>query len=456
MSFESVNRWFFVRPNTAVPTAGQTLYNNVTDQYNILEGMIGAYVTPASGTSGNLVATTGAANHLIFRSRRNPANDRQPLIPKTLIDYTPVTLDCLTSTRLTAVKYANPKNNVILVGGTHATPGAVIPSSSAEFSWRRSFDGYRVDEMYGAHTTPTDTAVFTTPDFVQLGITATQAQRDYIIQHLVYKMNNIQAPEKPMSVAFCISSAGTGVGGLDVTTASTQAIGTTILIGYQLDGSAIRIVITKAIRESLVALNANLVAAGFPNATIQPYLIPGTNPLPAGVTVAGTAGATANVDFWAIMSLAHSLAMYDQSTRVRVRVRVGLGSGLTNVTYTTVTDSSEGQGQPQQFVNARVREQYYMNGYNILPGQELQVLYPDEFRQDATYDVFSIEYCNHNNGNVGNNNIKFFTLNIAVISFEDDTTPYFTGAVNPQKTYIQTLLNLFNTTNNIGNATLAI
>jgi hypothetical protein len=156
------------------------------------------------------------------------------------------------------------------------------------------------------------------------------------------------------------------------------------------------------------------------------------------------------------MSLAHQQSIYDQNTRVRVRVRVGLGNNLSNVSLLNITDSSEGTGQPQQFVNVKIREQYYLNGYNVLPGQELQVIYPDEFRSDATYDVFSIEYCNHNNGNVGNNNIKFFTLNIAVISFEDDTTTYFTGVANPQKTYIQSILNQFNTTNNLGNPTLAI
>jgi hypothetical protein len=431
------------------------LYNNVTEQYNILEGIIGAYTTPASGTSGNLVATTGAANHLIFRLRRNPANDRSPLIPKSLIDYTPVTLDCNTGTRLTAVRFANPKNNVVLVGGAHATPGAVIPLSTTEFVWRTSFDGNRVDEMYGPNGVPT-TTVYTTPDFTLLGITAAQAQRDYVIQQLIYKMNNTQIPDKPMAVSFCISSAGTGVGGLDVTVASTQAIGSTIVIGYQLNGSPVRIIVTAAIRESLVALNANLVAAGFPNATIQPYLLPGTNPLPVGVTVAGSLGTTANVDFWAVMSLSYQLAMYDQNTKVRVRVRVGLGNSLSNVSLVNVTDSFEGSGQAYQFVNARIREQYYLNGYNVLPGQELAVKYPDDFKDDATYDVFSIEYCNHNSGNMGNTNIKFFTLNIAIVSFEDNTTPYFTGAINPQKTYIQTLLNQFNTTNNLGNPVLAI
>jgi hypothetical protein len=150
--------------------------------------------------------------------------------------------------------------------------------------------------MYGRHTTPTDTAVFATPDFTLLGITATQAQRDYTIQHLIHKMNNMQSPDKGQAVAFCISSAGTGVGGLDVTTASTLPIGSSILIGYQKNGSAIRITTTKAIRESLVSLNASLTTAGFPNATIQPYLLPDTNPIPVGVTIAGTLGATANVD----------------------------------------------------------------------------------------------------------------------------------------------------------------
>lgn len=48
------------------------------------------------------------------------------------------------------------------------------------------------------------------------------------------------------------------------------------------------------------------------------------------------------------------------------------------------------------------------------------------------------------------------TTVIAVVSFEDPTTPYFTGAPNPQKTYIQSILNVFNTNNNLGNPTLSI
>ena len=89
-----------------------------------------------------------------------------------------------------------------------------------------------------------------------------------------------------------------------------------------------------------------------------------------------------------------------------------------------------------------------MFGNRLYPGgkkwQPNSVRYSNEIQENAIYDVYVIEYCSNRTATSGLLSVSPQRIILAVINQEIGsavTNPFFTGVVNPQKTYIETRLN---------------
>jgi len=181
--------------------------------------------------------------------------------------------------------------------------------------------------------------------------------------------------------------------------------------------------------------------------------MPGTTPAPAGVTFAGSV--TAGCEFMGFVSIDEGTAFYDTRLNTKTDIRVGLLKGFTNTGSVEVVTEREGFGQSRQLRIAYQAEQYEET-QRPKPYMSYHLEFPNEILNDATYDIFTIEHCQTRTATSGMPNYNNHSTIIAVVSYEDPTTPYYqlagVGNPNPQKTYVRAMLNRFNTIFNLGNA----
>lgn len=455
MSFtpNSFPKLIVVRPNVAIPNgvtvggvtvaANSRLYNFTTTNPNCPPGSVGFY-TPVSG-SGNPIEITGSnvTNFSIIQPR-DLSRDKSPLYTRKWEESKPINADCKT-VKLRALATAQP------AADTWRVDASAIPlRSSFNYRVQVTTRGDRSDLFNGLYNSPTVFGDYASPDFTLTTYTADQ-QRDLILQSLASNFNTNSSSTTGFTCALCINPAGTGTGGVTITAAAALAIGQKIVIGYTQTGMPIYLTVEADVKQSLVAL-----AAAFPgSAEIQPYLLPGTTPAPAGVSVAGTlvGAAVTNLVF---ISIAFEQAYYDYKMSTQNNINVGLLKGFDQVTPTNIIRAREGFGLYRQLDIMWRNSESYNQTKRPKPYMSYHTEFPNELRPDATYDLFYIDHCAERYAQSGLPNKGLFTTVIAVVSFQDPTTPYFTGAANPQKTYIQNLLNAFNTNNSLGNPTLAI
>jgi hypothetical protein len=433
------------KPNATPVTPSSLLYNLTTDAINLPVSSFGFYVPVAN--SGDPIEATGLnTKTLKVIMRRNTANDRSPLAERIFEESQVINANCLQGVTISGRAARTPANNLHLVGGplSSATQIPIVPEQTYRF--QVTAHGDRVDWYNSVYNHPTSFAHYTAPDWTTTTYTPIQ-QLDITVCSLVSDFN---AQSNFKAVAFAINSTGAGTTGPTISSIASLPAGSTIVIGYTLKGDVIRITLDKDMLKAIATLATTLPAT----AELRPYALPGSVNIPLTVQIAGTVAGGA--DHFAVMSLDEVKGFYDYRINTKTRITVGLLKGFGNARNIEVQPADEGAGQYHQ-----VRIMYENNeDYNSVkrprPYMSYSVRYPNELLPDATYDCFFIEHCHHRVATSGMPSYTPHTTVIAVVSFQDPTTPYFTGAPNPQKTYIQSILNAFNTNNNLGNPTLSI
>ncbi len=443
----SKKKMFIVKPSVAVPTAASRLYNLTTDQLNQVPGSIGGY-TPVVSSSDPLEATGVNTSLLRFIQVRDTQYDTGSLPPRPLEQSEYIDPSC-GKVIISGLKQKNGSNHLWIIG-PNAISGAIqVPVGPLKkYVLRGSETGNRKDLFNNVHNIPTNVAYYTSPDWTLTTYTTSQ-QRDITLQSIVKRYNETTQGH---SVAFCLNTAGNG-NGITLAAAAATPINSIITLGYRTGGVPMTLTMTRDHKATFTTL----AAAGLPGTTeIQPYCLPGSTGVPAGTTVAGSL-ATGGVDNICIISLDRPLAAYDERNEQKTTISVGLDSGFEGVSKAEISRPEEGFGLARhvkiQYQNEEITNQHWKSSK---PWQGRYVAYHNEIKDDATYDMFTVDYCN-NRSQLGNNNVTVYqSITIYVVSFEDPNTPYYTGAANPQKTYIQSLLNAYNANNNLGNPTLAI
>jgi hypothetical protein len=328
-----------------------------------------------------------------------------------------------------------------------------------EFTYRIqvSSDGDRTDLTHGVYNTPTTFGTFTSPDWTSYTFTGTltndEESRAITIESLA---NNFNCHSQSMSFMICIDSAGTVATGSialsDLINPALYPNGFKVVIGYDKNGQPATFKMDNSYRETLTQFNAAVAGT-----SLRPYLLPGTTNAPAGVPLAGD---TVPTDHFAILSIDEGQAYYDYKMATKRTNSLGLLKGFDNVGQLTVVSATEGSGQSRQLdIFFKANEQFNQVA-RPQPYMSYHVAFPNEILTNATYDIFVVEHCHMRTATSGLPAQMPHTTMIAVVSYEDPNTPYFeaagAGLPNPQKTYIQDVLNEFNTTFGLGNPTLAL
>lgn len=442
------------RQSTAVPASGDRLYNFATDAINLAIGGFGAYtVTPDSGNH-TAVNPANVQTPFKFIMRRDSARDRSPLLPREFEESMWIDSNCLYGTKISGTAARTGANNLHLVGSTNAI-NAFPTIGNFNFRLQASQRGDRSDLYNSVYNTPTWMGEYLSPDWSIVSPTSTDNQRrDIIVSGLA---ENFNRQSQGNVVAFVINSNGAAGAANGDTLANLANValypnGSRVIIGYTQEGNPVTLTIDKEIRRSL----ATLAAAAPVGARLRVYAMPNTNPAPAAVALAGALpGATIAGDHIALMSIDYPMAYYDYKMNRKSRITIGLREGLENVTQVEVQPVDEGSGSYHQIYSMYRGEIAQTSARNLEYGS-YHVKYHDELLEDATYDVFVIEHCSHRESTAGFPSNTLFTTIIPLVSFQDNTTPYHTGAANPQKTYLQNVLNSFNTNANLGNAALNV
>lgn len=433
---------------TTFSPATTRMYDFTTNLLNIPDGGLGVFIPVAQSGNGIVPTLATPGQNIKFIQNRDTTRDSTSLGQRHFEETDWISAKCLDGTYITGEGVRNPSNNAWLLGPSALTPtvGQLVPQSELNYHLRVSSQGNRIEIAHGRRSTPTVNDFYVSPDFTSAPFAAltTAQQRDMIIQNMVYEHNK-RNDVTNYSVAMCLTAANVA-GGILVSTLATVAIGTVIIIGYRKNGMQVTLTIDKSIRQAII--NAGTAISTL---YIQPYHLTGTtNPPTAPVT-----GTTANCDRILFLALDEAKALYDYRPNVKTTITIGQSTGFELVNKQVLSTADEGAGQAHQ-VGILLQEEYYQANEQGKPHFAGYVNFPNEFKEDATYDIFSIRYCTHTTAQNGAPNQIQKEATFCILNTQDPTTPYFTGAVNPQKTYVQTVLNGFNTQNSLGNPTLAI
>jgi hypothetical protein len=445
-----VETFIVPRLGAAIPADAARLWNPTTDADLLAIGGF-AFYEPVVG-SGNPEAVIAAAtvtNTPSFKviHRRDESGDLNPLQPKKYIQSGEIKADCLVSAKGASARLKN--NGCWMIGAPVGSVGEVPVLDETEYMVNAALRGWRTDMQNSTYNTPLKMGRFTTPDYTVSALyTTVDQQVDHIIGNVAFDFNSGSPTD---IVALCINTTTTAniANGdvIDITAAGALAIGATIIIGYTNAGQPIRLTVDAQLIEMFRLLVTAYGMAG--TEQIVPYALPTAANLAVAnrnITGGRVAGSiTTNVDQLLFISLNKKLAFYDEVFQTKERVNVGLDGGFGETTLSErAVSGSEGQGLGKELA------QVYgdMFGNRLYPGgkkwQPNSVRYSNEVEENAYYDVYVIEYCANRTASSGLVSVSPQKVIVAVINTTIGTAvtnPFFTGVVNPQKTYIQTRLN---------------
>jgi len=452
----SQTKYIVLTPNVDnAPAVGNPLYDNGTGLLTLPVNGVAIY-GPVAGSGNHQEVSAAPGEAIKIVKRRDTTGDTSPLYTRLFEDSDWINSFCRNQLIISGVAADTGTNSSHLVGAANgAASGQIEVLDNLNYQVQVSGHGDRTDWFNGAYNTPTTFGFYQAPDFTALGYT-TEQSRDLITQELALDFNS---KSRNMSFVIGIDSAGTapGTGAIlitDLANPATIPVGSPVIIGYDAQGRQHTFVMTKEIQASFAEL-ATLVPA---TAVMKPYVVPGTVNGPA-VGVASVAGTLASeVDHLYFIALDEAKAAYDYRVNTKRRIEVGLVEGFTSTAQAEITRAYEGQGQFHQLdIQFRKHNRFEETHRSRFPYQSYYLEFDQSgLLKDATYDYFVIEHCDDRTATSGMPNSNNHRTIVAVVSFEDPSTPYFTGAANPQKTYIQDALNLFITNNNLNLPALAI
>lgn len=427
-----------------------TLYNDATTAPRLLTNS-GLFYSPVAGSGNHTEINAAPGSAMQFIYRRDTSADKSPLYSRPWEESGWINAFCLNGLNITRVNAAFGSNDSHLIGNPAVTANDITPLDLTTYQIQVSGHGDRTDLYNGQYNTPTTFGYYTTPDFSATTYTVAQ-QRDLIVNNLALDFNN-KAREMSFVVAIQ-SAAGNTTGSILVSDLGdgTVAVGSTVIIGYDLYGGTHSFVLTREMAVSFAALDTRLTALGFATARVKPYVIPGTTNAPAGVPLAGT---TTTCDMLYFMALNEGEAYYDYRKSTKRRIEVGLVQGLDNVPQERISRGSEGQGYAKQLeIEYRKHNRFEEHHNSRMPHQSYHIEFPNALKTNAFYDYFVVEHCDSRTATSGLPSTNMATTIIAVVNTtigDATSNPYFgVATAAAQRAYMVAALNAFITNNSLG------
>jgi hypothetical protein len=442
-----VKNFIVPRLGTAVPAPGDRLWDLATDALNQPVGGFGVY-QPVAG-SGNpeataLAPTIATAPSIKFILRRDKDQDRTPLRERTFEMSPEIEPNCQLRATGTA---ASVKNNGCWLTGavTGSGLGEVPVNDETEYIVNAASHGWRTDLTNG-YNTPLKQGRYTTPDYFSDPIYTTLVQqRDHLLMNLAYDFNNQSQQD---ILCLCLDAAATastvGTNVVNLTAILALSPGDQVVVGFTDAGQPIRLTLDT----QLLAMFDELVNTyGLPG-TVQvvPYARPTATNLGVAtrIVAGGRAAATpdSQVDHLLFIHLNHKQASYDEVSQTKERLKVGLEGGFEASTANEeAVAPEEGSGYAEDLL------QQYQDLFSkrVYPGsknwQPNSVDFHNEIVPGAIYDVYIIESCENRIASSGLNSTSPQKTIIALQNTEIAGFTGFTGAPNPQKAYLEGIIN---------------
>ena len=145
------------------------------------------------------------------------------------------------------------------------------------------------------------------------------------------------------------------------------------------------------------------------------------------------------------MSIDYELATYDDMALTKNRLEVSLSSGTTtaNARRNEAARPSEGNGLPHQLSLLYRNTEEYRTYASARNWGANHVAYPSETLTNEVYDIYVINHCHNRVATSGMPSFSPHQTILALVNTERaiGVSPYSTGVANPQKTYLEALLN---------------
>lgn len=442
----AVEKIIVVRPGVAVPAQDSRLYNTTTGVLVPAVGSIGFYTDVAgSGNPVRFNTATYAGEPFRAIQVRDKSRDVSVLPERTLEESQYIHGNCGAGITLGAEGFSLPSNSSWVLGAPNAaTSGKILIDSNISYKAQASAHGWKTDMYHSIFNTPTIVGRFLSPDWTTTSIATEVNRRDYTVKALVRDFNvNSTVGLNNFAVAIAIDTAGT-TAGTTLADIVTAGAGVTYVIGYENGCQPVRMLVDAARLQAISDLEDKLIAdfsivAG--TARLAPYALP-TN-CPTATEVAGDGSAEADMVF--IMAIDEKLAAYDYVVSQKVRLEVSLSHGnlLSAAQKTLVSLPKEGEG------SGRLLKLWYegVEEYNSYTSSRSwganHVAYGNEVLETENYDIFTIAHCHNRSATSGMPSQSPLLTAIAVVDTASPigTTPFSTGIANPQKTYVQAVIN---------------
>ncbi|GIU70139.1 MAG: hypothetical protein KatS3mg002_1375 [Candidatus Woesearchaeota archaeon] len=337
---------------------------------------------------------------------QSTTNHTYPLTPRPQERSMPIDGERVVSVYKTA--YSAPTNNVWVIGDANGQAGEINVADDTTYELTIKFDGRRVDILNGRNQ-PAIFPQFTTPDYSSNGPATEVLQRDHLIQNLVFEVQQQSVLKRESGAQIVVlavaDSANTGnTSGITLSAIAASPAGTSFIVGYNADGSAVNWVPTASEKLSITNAIAQIVTNGVPtgltgaNELVLPVVI---NP-PAGSTAAaaisaGTAalaGTSTNATYILVIVRDDSTAFFDRIPQTKVSVDIGLRQGfnVSTVHISEVEYAFEGTGVGRHWALA-YDESDALRKYDTsqVPG-EYAIQYPSPVDPTATYNSYTITH----------------------------------------------------------------
>jgi hypothetical protein len=447
---ESTEKIIVVRPGVAVVNSGDRLYNPTTSVFNQGVGGFGAYIDVAG--SGNPAAMTPgsyAGQPFRFIQVRDTSRDKNPLPKRVLEQSQYIHGHCSFGLEIAGQPYSSSKNNSWLLGAPNAgTSGKINVISENTYKLNVSSRGYRDDLYNSMYNTLTTTGRFESQVWSDTVYSTENNRRDYTIKQLVRDFNRKNGGKRYNQLAFAVAidTAGTTTTGPTIASVIAGGAGSTITIGYDgRDCTPVTLLVDEARLQVFTDLEAYLtgtlsIGAGVAKIALYAFSDTGCG---GAIELGGDGNATA--DMILVTAIDEQEAYYDEIYATKRSITVGLdeGTGLPTVNKALISSAKELHGSARSLKLDYNNEEHYRSYTSSREWGANHVAYPDEILSGEVYDIYTIESCHNRSATSGMPSYAPHRVQIALVHTERSapTSTFSTGAVNPQKTYLEAVLN---------------
>lgn len=453
---------FVLKSGKTIPTSAARRDDVNTGSINLGIDTFGLYTLVAG--SGNPTVLTAAnaasastAKDLQMHYRLDVSKLKSPLPQYELQSTDSILLDGVSGLQWAGTKASLPTENAWVLGGREAdTLGTFNFDSELQYTMQVVAEGQR-NEMYYGKGYPIKEVYYTTPNFDSGTFSYLNTQherRDYVLSNIIKQYNEKQFNTgDALAAGLTIATTNANAQGATVhtvTSLTAAAVGSSIIIGYNNDGTAILLKLTVGRKQALLAmLNAINAKYSITTACIVAYALPSSQNITT-LTATGVAGANGNlarIDMIGFVALEIDTAYFDEMYGTKRNIHIGLGSNFSElINKIEVSPATEGEGTSRQIELIWQNQGYRRYALAGKAWEADRVSFPSPVVDGGYYDVYVLNYSSNRITSNAGLYVAPKSVIVAIPNFtvgDATTNAFYTGTTNTQKTTFEAVLNAY-------------